>query len=322
MMNKEKVSIIVPAYNASGTIKRCIRSITGGIYTNIEIIIIEDASPDGGKCYKICQELAGEDDRIFLYKNIENKGVSYTRNRGLENATGKYIMFVDSDDYVEKNFVAQAVDVISKGEGAFAIMGYLNHDEVHAAKAEIFLYSNDEDESSFSITEEIINLYEGRLLQMLWNKIFLRDIINEHNIRFDESLKIGEDLRFILMYLEKYLIDNSDSARAVNAVTYHYLRDSDDSLMFNYTADEYSSSLDNARLLYKIAKLSEDEINRKLEEDTKKQAVMCAYFIMHNPHLNAAQKKSQIFSLPDGNKLYKEQKSMSRKEKIAKLIHR
>lgn len=97
-----KISVIVPLYNVEKYIINCISSLTNQTYQNIEIILIDDGSTDNSG--RICKKLAQEDHRI-IYLRKENGGVSSARNLGLQYATGSYIGFVDSDDYISKNNV-------------------------------------------------------------------------------------------------------------------------------------------------------------------------------------------------------------------------
>ena len=110
MKKNEIVSIIVPAYNAERTINRCIDSILKQSYGNLEIIIINDGSKDSTeeKCMKYIK------NKKIKYIRIKNSGVSNARNIGIENSTGTYIMFVDSDDYIEKNMVERLYDNINE----------------------------------------------------------------------------------------------------------------------------------------------------------------------------------------------------------------
>lgn len=94
----DKVSVIVPIYNAEKYISECIESITCQTYKNLEIILINDGSLDNS--IKICKQYAKNDDRIKLI-DVENHGVSYARNKGIEEATGEYIIFIDSDDIIK-----------------------------------------------------------------------------------------------------------------------------------------------------------------------------------------------------------------------------
>ena len=96
----KKISVIVPVYNTEEYIEKCINSITGQTYKNLEIIVVNDGSTDNS--LNILKSLQSKDSRIRII-NQENKGVSAARNTGLDNTTGEYIAFVDSDDYLEKN---------------------------------------------------------------------------------------------------------------------------------------------------------------------------------------------------------------------------
>ena len=98
-MSSELISIIVPVYKVEKYIDRCVESIINQTYKNIEIILVDDGSPDN--CPKICDEWAKKDKRIRVIHK-ENRGVSSARNVGIDVAKGKYIGFVDSDDYIEK----------------------------------------------------------------------------------------------------------------------------------------------------------------------------------------------------------------------------
>ena len=98
----EKISIIVPMYNAEKWLEKCVNSIIEQSYSNIEILLINDGSTD--KTLEICKKIEKIDNRVRVIDK-KNEGVSKTRNLGLENATGKYIKFVDSDDWLEKMLV-------------------------------------------------------------------------------------------------------------------------------------------------------------------------------------------------------------------------
>lgn len=93
---KDKVSVIIPIYKAEKYLDKCIESVVNQTYDNLEIILINDASPD--KCSEICEKWQKQDERIIILNNEKNSGVAQTRNNGLDIATGKYISFIDSDD--------------------------------------------------------------------------------------------------------------------------------------------------------------------------------------------------------------------------------
>lgn len=116
----ERVSIIVPVFNVEKYIERCVKSLENQSYKNLEIILVDDESPD--RCPQMCDEYAKKDERIkVLHK--KNGGLSDARNAGLDVATGKYIAFVDSDDWVEKNFIETLYKNAKKENADISIIG-------------------------------------------------------------------------------------------------------------------------------------------------------------------------------------------------------
>ena len=184
----EKVSIVIPVYNAEKYLRECLDSIINQTYENIEIIIINDGSKDSS--LNICKEYAKEDSRIKLI-NQENIGVSKTRNKGIDVATGKYILFVDSDDYCELNMVEIAMKSAQKDE--LFIWGYT---EVHKNKVVPIKYN---------IEINMNNLYKiftSTLIGSSCNKIFSVQILRENKLYFEEKIYNCEDLLFVLKYLQ------------------------------------------------------------------------------------------------------------------------
>ena len=110
-MEKELISVVIPVYNVEKYLKRCVESVVNQTYKNLEIILVDDGSPD--ECPQICDKLSKEDERIkVIHKS--NQGLGMARNTGIENATGKYICFFDSDDYVELTTIEKSYDSIKK----------------------------------------------------------------------------------------------------------------------------------------------------------------------------------------------------------------
>lgn len=120
-MEKYKVSIIVPIYNAERYLDKCIKSIVGQTHKNLEIILVNDGSTDGS--LDICKKYVDNDERILLI-NKENGGVSSARNKGLENITGDYIGFVDSDDYISSDMYQKLLSAILENEADISECGY------------------------------------------------------------------------------------------------------------------------------------------------------------------------------------------------------
>lgn len=190
------VSIIIPVYKTETFLSKCIESCCNQTYKNIEIILINDGSPDN--CLTICSNYAAEDSRIKVI-NKDNTGVSDTRNVGILNACGTFITFVDSDDWIAPETIEQLVSFQSKDDLDLVTTGFT-------------VYRNDTYSSSIIPQNEIIVDKKGiahhlmnennlRLYRSPCGKLYKRELINKYNIRFDTSLKINEDFVFVLSYL-------------------------------------------------------------------------------------------------------------------------
>ena len=111
MEHKCLISIIVPVYNVESYLERCVNSIINQTYHNLEIILVDDGSPDGSG--DLCDKLAKNDDRITVYHK-KNGGLSDARNYGVQNANGEYITFIDSDDFVAKDYIEHLYSMIQE----------------------------------------------------------------------------------------------------------------------------------------------------------------------------------------------------------------
>lgn len=122
----KKISVIVPVYGVEKYLNKCVESIVNQTYQNIEIILIDDGSPD--KCPQICDEWAQKDNRIIVIHK-SNSGVSESRNMGLERASGDYIGFIDSDDYIDPEMYEKLINAIQKNDSDIALCGIYKEDE-------------------------------------------------------------------------------------------------------------------------------------------------------------------------------------------------
>ncbi len=192
------LSIIIPVYNGEKVIERCLNSILNKNKSKeFEVLVINDGSKDN--TYGIIEKLAKEDERLKIYNN-ENHGVSYTRNYGIEKATGKYIMFVDADDYLEDSwFEMVSEDLYSENE----IVYYQN--------------KNFETGDKNTVIEKIMGMSgDSNGFAAPFSKLFLREKI--YNIRFVENLINGEDMLFNLE-----MILNCDKFKIVSKSFYNYI---------------------------------------------------------------------------------------------------
>ena len=214
------VSIIVPAYNCEKYIGTCIESIVAQSYKNIEVIIIDDGSIDN--TYEIIKKYITKDKRI-KYFTQENSGPSVARNKGIEKSNGEYLIFVDSDDIIEKIYVEKLLNRIKSNSFDIACCGYIDKSKYGVVKL-----------NDFWINKDILNKQEflecvcNGVGGVLWSKIFRKDIIIENNIRMNPKIFMSEDLIFILEYC-KYI----NKVGVINEYLYHYNRLNDSSISSN-----------------------------------------------------------------------------------------
>ena len=190
------VSIIVPVYNGEKVIERCMRSLIGQSYENIEIIILNDGSKD--HTMQILNKYAKLDSRIHVVDK-PNSGVSDTRNQGLKLARGELVQFVDSDDWLSSDATEQLVQGM-RGNCEMVICDYNR-----VVDNNIIVKGHIPEEGPISRTEFALymmkapaNYYYG----VLWNKMFRMDIIRKYELDFPKEIDWCEDLRFNLEYLQ------------------------------------------------------------------------------------------------------------------------
>ena len=191
-----KVSIIIPVYNAQKHLKRCIDSILKQEFEDFEAIFIDDGSTD--KSPKILDEYALKDTRIKVIHK-ENSGVSDTRNVGLKHAKGKYIQFVDADDWLAEHSTKELVRAIEQTKSDLVVADFYRVVGEHISRKGSIL-SNEvlslQDYAEWMM-ESPADFYYG----VLWNKLYRKSIIDEHHIKMDKDLSFCEDFVFNLEYL-------------------------------------------------------------------------------------------------------------------------
>lgn len=190
----ELVSIVVPMYNAEKTIKLCLDSLINQTYNNIEIIVVDDGSKDNGKV--IVESY--EDSRINFI-SIENHGVSYARNIGIKSSSGQYVVFCDSDDYVELTYIENLLTGIKETGSDLSICNYTYIKNGVSEPKMLNL------QGCFQIKEmPTVNwceLFGTYTINGPVCKIYKKEIINKLNLEFSDEMNFGEDLLFNLRYL-------------------------------------------------------------------------------------------------------------------------
>lgn len=182
---KDKISVIVPIYNVEKYLDRCVKSLINQTYKNIEIILVDDGSPD--KCPEMCDYYATEDYRIKVIHK-ENGGLSDARNVGIEKSTGSYISFVDSDDWVEEDFIEELYNNIKRENADISIIGYT----LIWDSGKRITYSDNNDYFVYNQEYAIKELLKQKKFQcMVCQKMYKRDIFSD--IKFPLG-KIYEDV--------------------------------------------------------------------------------------------------------------------------------
>lgn len=204
-MENKKISVIIPVYKTESYLQRCIKSVTGQTYKNLEIILVDDGSPD--ICGDICDDYKAEDDRIKVIHK-RNGGVSSARNAGLDSADGEFIMFVDSDDELTHDACEKTIEMYSSGDYGLIACEYFIYKKTGALKNST--YENDAVFSGKSDIEKLqLDIINNNVASRKHINVFLscccklyrKDIVAGQ--RFDGSLSVGEDAAFNIVYLEK-----------------------------------------------------------------------------------------------------------------------
>lgn len=203
-MDTPFISCIVPVYNVESYITRCIDSVLLQTFSDFELILVDDGSPDN--CGRICDNYAKKDNRIVVIHK-KNEGVSSARNAGLDISRGKWICFLDSDDWLDINYFSIIDKYIKQSESDLLIFGLKVENENHFFSDTFLLNSNEEflinNKSDFHkfFFSLRVNQENDACLNSLLNKVFKGELIQ--NIRFDNEIKLGEDLIFCLDYFKK-----------------------------------------------------------------------------------------------------------------------
>lgn len=227
-----KYSIIIPIYNSEKTIKACVESIACSPFSDYEIILVNDGSTD--KSGEECKSLAECFSPVrYFYK--ENGGVSSARNLGLSKAEGKYILFVDSDDTVSENYFETLNKMTENDCELYEFSCRLFDGEDEEIRKETDAVYKTEGEAVNALCAEIIN----RRINTLWTKVYLNERIKRLNLKFSDTLYIGEDQLFVITY-----------------------------------ALGVESFLTSSEILYNVSLLNGDSLSRKVRPDLTEQLIL------------------------------------------------
>ena len=198
MGNNPKVTIIIPAYNVQEYIQKGIESCITQTYSNLEIIIVDDGSED--ETAKVIEKYSKQDERILFLKQV-NGGVSSARNNALNHASGEYVIFLDSDDWLERNTVEILIKNLEQNEDSFIICSrYIVNESDCTVKVNDDTRTNNEIVKGEKILESF--LYKFYYFQSSCYKLFDLQIIKKNKILFSQEISHGEDGLFVFEYLQ------------------------------------------------------------------------------------------------------------------------
>lgn len=218
-MEKDLISVIIPVYKVEKYLEKCIESIIKQTYTNLQIILVDDGSPDN--CGKICDEYAKKDSRIEVIHKI-NGGLSDARNVGINRANGRYIGFVDSDDYIKEDMYEKLINLIKEYNADVSIC---NLYDVFDGKKYVRNKDNGIHEySRIDILKEI--LLDKNIQSYAWNKLYKKELFDE--IKYPIGKKY-EDIGTTF-----YLFEKCNKIVVTSEPEYYYLKRAD-SLVNNVT---------------------------------------------------------------------------------------
>lgn len=284
-----KVSVIVPVYNVEKYLGKCIESILRQTYKNFEMILVDDGSKDSSSV--ICKKYENLDKRVkYVYQ--DNKGLSGARNTGLDVATGDYVFFVDSDDYIEKETFMKCVYFLEQGYDICSFCGRrvnendeciyeLNYDKIDDIKLE--------NDSKYNIIAR--DLLSYRMGWEVCMSAYQMEFLKKNNIKFDESIKYAEDAVFTLecfLKASKYI--------KIPDILYNYLfRDNSLSMIDSNEKDDKQ-----LYLISNLCKIVEDEISKdNISDKDKKWRFTLLYMAMLDYHMKQYYSENNIKKLYD-----------------------
>ena len=316
---KNLISVVIPVYNSEKTLTRCVESIIYGQYSNVEVLLIEDQSTDNS--WNVCKELQKKYLNVKCYQNSVNSGVSATRNNGIAMAAGDYIVFVDSDDWVSKNYVAHLYEKATEYPDSLVTCGmcFINERDGYRHN---YIWEENGSQMILISKEDFFDLIEKFYIQSPFNKIFSKKIIEENNLLFDETQSMGEDFQFVLDYMEAL---QCERCIILNEVLYYYIRYTNNSLMRNFGLVEQENEFRRLKQLLRIIGEDNTSVKQRYFHQIQASKDTYVYHICHNKQLTKKQKLEYLENLlgvENAYSAYKRQQKVIVREEIARIYHR
>ncbi len=291
---RPKYSIVVPVYNAEKTIRRCIDSLLSEPYADAEIILVNDGSKDTSGA--ICEEYAARDERI-RYITKENGGVSTARNAGLDAAAGEYVLFVDSDDYVLPGFFSALDEALAATPADLIRFSYcfFNGKEMHERLFEPLTIIG-----RTQLMPYIIDAMCRKTINGPVAKLYRRDTLEAHHIRFPVGASVAEDRVFNIhysMYIQSYAVSDKIlyCVSTENENSLSRRRHEDLQRQFRIVDDYFAQSLRSAKIPDAEKEQYQRAYNfgdcRSIYHDAK---------LLHQDHVGWLERQKRLGALCDG----------------------
>lgn len=234
------ISVIVPIYNAEQFLTKCINSIVQQTYECLEILLVDDGSTDDS--LKICQNYEKLDSRVKVIHK-QNAGIVAARRTGIEQATGTYITFVDSDDYIDKNAYEDILNMLDMSKPDLVAYGLIEECFTHILKKEnkfkCKVYYRDEiEEILFPKMLNYDKFFDFGILPNLVCKLIKKSFFENIKVEISDCITVGEDVDMTFQ-----LLVNAESVQLMNVCPYHYCK-RDDSMMWKMISPDSISSLE------------------------------------------------------------------------------
>lgn len=240
------ITVVIPVYNVKDYLKKCVKSVINQTYKNLQILLIDDGSTDGSG--RMCDELWQDDSRIQVIHKA-NSGLGLTRNAGIEKAKGKYITFIDSDDYLSTDLIAQLYQGIEKNKSKVCIAGFTringNGSVVHQERyRETAVIGSQNVKAVFEKMLGSLPEKHDSIKMSVWSNLYSVDIINTFNLKFvSERQIISEDIIWNIQYFNKI-----NKVQFISSVGYFY-RYNRSSLSQSYKKDRFNKIISLYQIL-------------------------------------------------------------------------
>lgn len=244
-IDKPFISVVIPIYNVEKHLQKAVDSILNQTYKDYEIILVDDCSLDN--CPKICDDYVEKYSQIKVIHLKENGGLSNARNVGQSYAKGRYIFFMDSDDFVDNHLFEKIRESIVENPAQLIIFGAIEeyYDEKDVLKNQVYVKAEKENlKDETKIRKLLVKLDEKTLLGYAWNKVYDLEFLNQTGIKF-EKITLIEDIVFNIKYASEI-----STLNILDITPYHYNRRINQSLTRKFVPEYFQLHYKRVKMLY------------------------------------------------------------------------